>query len=137
MLESKLDLSPLERAIQRLDEGWRRYQQDISDALIRDALIQRFEFTYEISHKMLKRHLQALAANPTEFDMMNFADLIRSANERGLLLGNWPQWRIYRAMLAKTSRTYDENVALEVVSIIPAFQQEVSYLLNKLQSAYL
>ena len=133
MLESKLDLSPLERAIQRLDEGWQRYQQDISDAQIRDGLIQRFEFTYEISHKMLKRHLQALAANPTEFDAMSFADLIRSANERGLLLSNWPQWRIYRAMRAKTSHTYDENVALEVVNTIPAFQQEVSYLLGKLK----
>ncbi len=48
-----LDLTPLERAIARLREGWIRYQQDITDTQIRDGLIQRFEFTYEISHKML------------------------------------------------------------------------------------
>ena len=47
-----LDLTPLERAIARLREGWVRYQQDIADTQIRDGLIQRFAFTYEISHKM-------------------------------------------------------------------------------------
>lgn len=57
MADEKLDLSPLDRAIDRLNEGLVRYQQDISDTQIRDGLIQRFEFSYEISHKMLKRYL--------------------------------------------------------------------------------
>ena len=57
MADEKLDLSPLDRAIDRLTEGLVRYQQDISDIQIRDGLIQRFEFSYEISHKMLKRYL--------------------------------------------------------------------------------
>ena len=33
MPDVKLDLSPLVRAIERLDEGWARYQRDISDTL--------------------------------------------------------------------------------------------------------
>jgi len=53
-------------------------------------LIQRFEFTYEISHKMLCRYLEASSANPAEFDKADFQYLIRTANERGLLLGDWP-----------------------------------------------
>ena len=48
-----LDISPLINALARLSEGLQRYQQDISDIQIRDGLVQRFEFTYEISHKML------------------------------------------------------------------------------------
>lgn len=135
MSNEKLDLGPLERAIQRLEEGWERYQQDISDTQIRDGLIQRFEFTYEISHKMLKRHLKVTSANPAEFDDMAFQDLIRTGNERALLLNNWPQWRIYHDMRAKTSHTYDENVALQVVAGIPAFQQEATFLLRQLQAA--
>jgi nucleotidyltransferase substrate binding protein (TIGR01987 family) len=135
MAEHKLDLTSLERAIQRLDEGWLRYQQDISDTQIRDGLIQRFEFTYEISHKMLKRHLEMTSPSPALFDGMNFSDLIRSGNERGLLLGNWPQWRTYRDMRARTSHTYDEAIALEVVAGIPAFQQEAAFLLDRLQAA--
>lgn len=135
MADDKLDLSPLERAIERLNEGWARYQQDISDTQIRDGLIQRFEFTYEISHKMLKRHLEATSANPAEFDDMSFQDLIRMGNERGLLLGGWPEWRNYRDMRAKTSHTYDEDIALEVVACIPDFQGEATYLQQKLRAA--
>ena len=55
MSSIQLDLTPLDNAIARLDEGWTRYQRDVSDIQIRDGLIQRFEFTYEISHKMLRR----------------------------------------------------------------------------------
>ena len=52
-----LDLTPLTNAVQRLDEGLARYLADTSDTQIRDGLIQRFEFTYELSHKMLKEGL--------------------------------------------------------------------------------
>ena len=50
MTNDTLDMGPLERALQRLQEGLARYQQDVGDPQIRDGLIQRFEFTYEISH---------------------------------------------------------------------------------------
>jgi hypothetical protein len=89
MTKESLDVSSLERALFRLEEGWERYQRDISDALIRDGLIQRFKFTYEISHKMLKRFLEDTSPTPTIYDSMSFADLIRSGNEHALLLGTW------------------------------------------------
>lgn len=127
-----LDITPLKNAISRLDEGWARYQQDITDTQIRDGLVQRFEFTYEISHKMLKRYLEQSAASPEQFDTMPFADLIRSANEQGLLLGDWPVWRSYRDMRSKTSHTYDEDIALQVVAGIPAFLREVQFLATQL-----
>ena len=123
-----LDISPLLNAIARLQEGWQRYQQDISDIQIRDGLVQRFEFTYEISHKMLKRYLEMASATPELFDQMPFQDLIRTGNEQGLLLGSWPDWRLYREMRGKTSHSYDEAVALEVVAGIPKFLAEASYL---------
>jgi hypothetical protein len=63
---------------------------------------------------------------------MPFADLIRTANERGLLRGDWPAWRRYRDMRAKTSHTYDEAVAIEVVAGIPAFVDEVRHLRDEL-----
>jgi len=40
-------------------------------------LIQRFEFTHELSHKMLRRYLKETAASPEEIDRIPFADLIR------------------------------------------------------------
>jgi nucleotidyltransferase substrate binding protein (TIGR01987 family) len=132
-MTEKLDLTPLENAINRLAEGLARYEQDTTDTQIRDGLIQRFEFTYEISHKMLKRYLEASSPTPEQFDGMDFADQIRSGNEQGVLLGDWPKWRNYRAMRSKTSHTYDEDVAIEVVEGIPAFLEEARFLFGKLK----
>jgi nucleotidyltransferase substrate binding protein (TIGR01987 family) len=135
MSDEKLDLTPLEKAVARLKEGLVRYEKDVSDTQIRDGLIQRFEFTYEISHKMLKRFLEATSPNPAEFDEMPFQELIRTGNERGLLLSDWPKWRGYRDMRARTSHTYDEDVALKVVAMIPAFLDEAAHLSKTLSEA--
>lgn len=132
-MSQKLNVSPLANAVTRLTEGLARYERDIADTQIRDGLIQRFEFTYEISHKLLKRYLEAISATPEQFDAMAFADLIRSGSEQGLLLGDWTKWRAYREMRSKTSHTYDEETAIEVVRGIPAFLEEACYLLTQLQ----
>ena len=128
-----LDLRPLTKALQRLSEGIERYRTDTTDTQIRDGLIQRFEFTYEISHKMLKRFLESTAANQSAFDAMPFADLIRTGNEQGLLLGNWSDWKRYREVRSRTSHAYDEEIALGVVEGIPAFLTEGEFLLKQLQ----
>ena len=127
-----LDINPLLKATTRLEEGWGTYQGDKTQTLIRDGLIQRFEFTYEIAHKMLKRYLESISPTPGEYDSMPFQDLIRTGNEQDLLLGDWPKWRGYRDMRSKTSHTYDEEVALEVVAGIPSFLDEVRYFQDKL-----
>ena len=134
MADNQLDLSPFDRAIDRLDEGLARYHREISDIQIRDGLIQRFEFTYEISHKMLNRYLVYASPTPAQYDEMIFQDLIRSGNEQGVLLGAWPDWKRYREMRSKTSHTDDEDVALEVVGGIPAFLAEARYLRDQIKA---
>ncbi|VWX32778.1 Nucleotidyltransferase [Limnobacter sp. 130] len=129
-----LELSSFDNAILRLDEGIQRYEKDITDTQIRDGLIQRFEFTYELGHKMLKRFLESTSPNPAEIDELAFQDLIRTGNEQGLLLSDWTQWKKYREMRARTSHTYDESVALQVVAEIPAFLQEAKFLNAQLHS---
>lgn len=122
-----LDISPFEKAIVRLSEGLARYERDVTDEQIRDGLIQRFEFTYELSHKMLKRYLESASATPEDYDAMPFQNLIRTGNEQGLLLGDWSNWKNYRDMRSKTSHTYNEAKALEVVAGIPAFLEEAVF----------
>nr|VFK15620.1 MAG: nucleotidyltransferase substrate binding protein, HI0074 family [Candidatus Kentron sp. LPFa] len=133
MTERPLDLRSLHNAIARLGEGVARYLQDTTDDQIRDGLIQRFEFTYESSHKMLKRYLRAISPTPEEVDRMAFADLIRSANEQRLLRSDWQVWRGYREMRARTSHAYDEDIALEVVANIPDFLEEARFLYERLE----
>ena len=129
----QLNVEPLINAAQRLEEGQARYQKDESDIQIRDGLVQRFEFTYELSHKMLKRYLELNSANPAQFDQMTFADLIRSGNEQGVLASDWMVWKNFREMRSSTSHAYDEAIALKVVSGIPDFLKEVKFLLHQLQ----
>ena len=111
MSKPQLELLSLRNACQRLAEGWIRYQQNQGDTQLRDGLIQRFEFTYELSHKMLKRYLEATSATPDAFDAMPFADLIRTGNEQGLLRSAWPAWRRFRELRGQASHTDNEAVA--------------------------
>ena len=83
---------------------------------------------------MLKCYLEMASAASEQFDSMPFQDLIRSSNEQGLLLSEWPRWRTFRDMRSKTSHTYDEAKALEVVAEIPAFLEEASFLRDQLKA---
>ena len=128
-----LDITSLGNAVRRLREGLERYKREPTDEQIRDGLIQRFEFTYELTHKMLKRYLKETAASPDEIERMPFADLVRSGNAQGLLRDDWPAWRRFREMRARTSHTYDAKVASQVASAIPEFLEEAEHIYAELQ----
>jgi nucleotidyltransferase substrate binding protein (TIGR01987 family) len=129
----KLDAATLANAVQRLREGLARCEREPADEQLRDGLIQRFEFTYELSHKMLRRYLRETAAAPDEFERMAFADLIRAGSAQGLLRADWPGWRRFREMRGRTSHVYDAGAALAVVAAIPEFLREAEHLCNELQ----
>jgi nucleotidyltransferase substrate binding protein (TIGR01987 family) len=133
MLSDQRSLHSLEKLINLLQEGYARHFSTKEDLQIRDGLILRYKYLYEKSHKMLKRHLEMTAPNPDIYDSMSFADLIRSGNERALLRSDWTKWKVYREMRAKTSNTYDESTAIEVVSVVSDFILEAKYLLGRLQ----
>ena len=128
-----LDITALGNGIQRLREGLARHEREPTDDQLRDGLIQRFEFTYELSHRTLKRFLKDGAASPDDIEQMSFADLIRTANAQGLLRGDWPAWRAFRQMRARTSHTYNATAAEQVVAAIPGFLQEAEHLVAELR----
>jgi len=122
----------LQRAVERLNEAWERWTRHRDDDQLRDGLIRRFKFTYELSHKMLRRYLANIAASPEDIKRMPFPDLIRTASEQGLLPRGWDVWRKYREMRNKTSHTYDERVAEDVVSGIRDFLEDARALCEAL-----
>jgi nucleotidyltransferase substrate binding protein (TIGR01987 family) len=128
-----LDITALVNAIERLREGLARHQREPTDEQVRDGLIQRFEYTYELCHRFLRRFIRQTAASPEEVDRMAFQDLIRTANQRGLLSGDWPAWHRYRDLRAQTSHTYRAETAQRVAEAIPAFLEEAEYLRDQLQ----
>jgi nucleotidyltransferase substrate binding protein (TIGR01987 family) len=129
----RLDTTSLGNAVRRLREGLARYEREPADEQIRDGLIQRFEFTYELSHKMLRRYLRETAASPDDIDRMPFADLVRTAGAQGLLRSDWPVWRRFREMRARTSHTYDAQVASQVASAVPGFLEEAEHFYAELE----
>lgn len=133
MVGMPLDFTPLANAVDRLAEGLARHQKEPGDAQLRDGLIQRFEFTYDLAPKMLRRAIEAAAANPGEIDAMSFATLIRTAQEQGYVAAGWDKWRTYREMRNITSHTYDEAKAAQVVAAIPGFLADVRELVGELQ----
>jgi nucleotidyltransferase substrate binding protein (TIGR01987 family) len=128
-----LDITSLGNAVRRLREGLEHYKREPTDEQVRDGLIQRFEFSYELTHKMLKRYLKEIAASPDEIDRMPFADLVRSGNAQGLLRDDWPAWRRFREMRARTSHTCDPEVASQVASAIPGFLEEAEHFYAEVQ----
>ncbi len=129
----KLDLSSFKKAIDSLQTAIDEYHKN-PNIFVRDACIQRFEYTYELAWKMLKRFLEITSANPVEIDEMSFQNLIRTGSEKGLLLHGWDVWANYRKARSTTSHVYNEQKALDVFSVIPGFMQDAQHLLQQLQA---
>ncbi len=127
------DLDPLQRAVGRLREGIEALQRAETDELIRDGVIQRFEYTFELSAKTLRRFLALTSTNVSEVEQMSLGQLIRTANEKDLLRSDWPVWKDYRDNRNKTAHTYNEEVALEVLADIPSFLADAEDLLVRLR----
>ncbi|QLH41985.1 MAG: nucleotidyltransferase substrate binding protein [Coxiellaceae bacterium] len=107
--QSKLDFSSFQKAVISLDEALEAHRQDLNNRFIRDAAIQRFEYTYELASKMLRRYLLMAESSSQEVIEQSFPNLIRTGFERGLLLNSWDVWQKYRYARNITSHTYDEK----------------------------
>jgi nucleotidyltransferase substrate binding protein (TIGR01987 family) len=128
-----LDLHSFNKAVVSLDEVVIAYEKDPQNNFLRDAAIQRFEYTFELSYKMLRRFLEISEPSAEIIDEMSFAALIRTGSEKGLLLNDWTSWKSYRQGRNLTSHTYDEEKAVSVYSIIPGFLADAKFLLQKLK----
>ena len=104
-----LDLTSLENAIAQLEEALTYCNSDLAKhdlrlaRHLRAAAIQAFEFTYELSFKMLKRYLEETEANPAAIDDMQFKGIIRRGFELGLVSREADEWELFRQDRGTTS----------------------------------
>lgn len=127
-----LDLSPLEKALASLNRALVRALAAPGDEELRDACIQRFEYTFELCWKMLKRQLEEELPNPPEVDGYSFKQMFRVSGERGLV-GDVEAWFEYRERRNLTSHTYNEEKARQVFAVLPRFAADAAALLRKLE----
>jgi nucleotidyltransferase substrate binding protein (TIGR01987 family) len=136
----KIDFSSLASAIGQLQKSIVYSKSDMAQhdeemfEQLRNSVIQCFEFTYELSWKMLKRYLEETAATPEEIDTSTFQNLIRIGNEKGLLRSDWLRWKVYRQARTDSSHTYDGDKAEAVYGIAPDFLDEARHLYQQLIS---
>lgn len=127
-----LDLSSLRDALASLNRALTRWQATgRQDEELRDACIQRFEYTFELSWKMLQRRLELDLADAHSVDAMSFRDLMRSGGERGLVR-DVDAWMVFRDKRNITSHTYNAAKAADVAAVIPTFAEHAQDLLVRL-----
>ena len=104
-----LALGQFEKALARLHE----LLPEPETTIVRDALIQRFEFTFEAAWRAAYRWLQVRGADVAQ---EAFAVLPRAfANRLVTDEGAWSELRKKRNL---TSHTYQEQLAIEVAAFV-------------------
>lgn len=134
MQEGTFSISALENAHKRLCDVLKIFVENENDDIVRDSVIQRFEFTYSLALKTLKKYFEGVAFVMEDVQQMTFNQVIRVANQLDLLHFELDKWTEFRQMRNLTSHTYDEEVARKVVAVVPDFCEEVGYLLKQLRS---
>ena len=129
----KLDLEPLQKAIRSLKTSIDAYTLDKQNEFIRDSFIKRFEYSYELSHKIVKRYLSIVSPDPNSINEMTFQELIRQAYTKGILENSWDMWKLYKEARNNSSHSYNEDKAITIANDIEIFYSEAIYLLKKLQ----
>jgi nucleotidyltransferase substrate binding protein (TIGR01987 family) len=134
----KLDLTSFRDAFAALDRSMTFLASESakSDPLLheqfRNSAIQCFEFTHELAFKMMKRQLERMSADPAAVDKMAYMDIVRSAAEAGLVddVGRFKNYRDKRNI---TSHTYNRAKAEIIEAILPAFREDMLFLLAELE----
>lgn len=126
----RLDISSLKNATEQLKKGIASAEAEPKKEIVRDGVIQRFEYCYELAQKMIKRTLE------TQFDekvdTMAWNDVLRTAAEKGLIT-HVERWFGYRTERNRTSHTYDASVANDVFASAKKFLPDVLELLSALE----
>ena len=94
----------------------------------RAAVIQHFEYTYEISWKMMKRFIEI---DEGRADSLTRKGLFRRAGEIGLI-DDFHKWVEFHDARNLTSHTYDEETAELVYSTAKNFNKYVKQLISVL-----
>ena len=138
MIPPAIDLSPLRKALAMLNEAllfWNAQPEGTPlKPHLRSAVIQSFEFTYELSVRILRRVLIERAEAADRVADLSFNDLLRGASDAGLMADAAP-WREWREMRNATIPAYDEAKAQALAARALVFAADAPALLVALEAS--
>ena len=124
MSDEVLDISSLKKATASLRDA----MQQQEDQYVRDAAIQRFEYTFELAWKMLKRYLKMKMG----IEEHTIKDVFRESAKVGLI--DDPEvWFAYLKARNLTTHTYNEMTAEETYVVAKDFLKDVEAMLVELE----
>ncbi len=126
----KLDTTAFEKAIASLERAVSRAQGSPNDEELRDAVIQRFEYTMDLSWKLIQRALKN--AGVQDNAIRTKRDLFRESARMGWIVDPTTWFEYYDAR-NETSHTYNAEVAQRVFQKAIEFFSESKVLCKKLQ----
>jgi nucleotidyltransferase substrate binding protein (TIGR01987 family) len=112
----------LSQALARLEETLARPE----DPIIRDACIQRFEFTFEMAWRAIQERARAEG-----LDCVSPRDCFRTGFRLGLV-GQDPRWLAMVEDRNRTTHLYDEETARKVYRALPGYVELLRGLLTRL-----
>ncbi len=119
----EVSLDPFKKGLQSLSQ----VLKEPFSALVRDATIQRFEYTFELSWKLMKRYFKV----NNNIDIFNVKDIFREAGKQQLI-ENVEAWFEYLEARNLTSHTYDEKIADKVFVKAKEFEAASRVFLKRL-----
>ncbi|MFC1764081.1 nucleotidyltransferase substrate binding protein [Planctomycetota bacterium] len=129
-----LELTSLQKAVASLRDALDWYHREdsvVPREILRDSVIQRFEYTYELAWKMTKRWLE-INLGGGYVDGVSRKELFRLAAENHLLQDPGT-WFTYHEARNRTSHVYEEAAAEAVFKVIGDFHRDTSLLLAELE----
>ncbi len=129
----KLNFDSLRLAILQLEKGLKESGMDPQNELMRDGVIQRFEYTMDLAWKMMQRYLKTIQSDESVIRSKN--DLFREM-ERIKIINNAESWIGYYSARNETSHDYDTKKADLVYQQVHPFLSEVKNLLETLIHAH-
>ncbi len=131
-MDIQLKQKQTQRALTSLEELVSKYSENQSDVILRDALIQRFEYSTEAFWKYLKAYLQTehnLSANsPREVIRTGLTAKLYSEETSQELLQMLDDRNL-------TSHTYVEELAESIANRIPVYSKNMSEFMTQLSNS--
>lgn len=129
MSKLKTKLMNFNNALQRLKEAAEELKNNNAGDVIRDGVIQRFEFTYELAWKTTKEYLEDIGI----VDKNSPKAVIKEAYAQKLIT-NEKEWLLMLNDRNLTSHLYKEKMAVEIAHrITNSYIGEFENLLSNLK----
>ncbi|MCC7443134.1 MAG: nucleotidyltransferase substrate binding protein [Bdellovibrionales bacterium] len=125
MKKEKISVQPLERALQSLERAVQQPKNEFN----RDSVVQRFEYTFELCWKVLKKVIEA----DRPLQDQSVRSILREAHVEGLV-SDVELWFEFQKARNLTSHTYNEDVAEEVYLTAVKLPVEAQALIAKLKN---